>query len=753
MMYSDFDTNRIMAIFDDCRVVKKGKGKHAKSYIDNAGCTFDIETTSFYENGEKRAVPYSYQITFYNEKGEIVTYLYRVIEDAVKLLTEVSNMLFIKYGILICYIHNASFDLGFTQTYFPIKEMFCNGSKRAIMFARTNTLEFRCSLMLTCLSLAQLSKDTEDSKLTFNYDLPRNALTPLSQDELDYMEADTIILAQYFINKIKTEGGIAELPYTKTGYPRRRFRNNCLKNDDYRHLMRELTLEMDELELWEEAFQGGYCHANAHYVQDVIPSVDSMDLTSAYPSVYFRSYPMGKGEKVEVHSQKEAIDYMTNYHCLMGVRLTGIECKYPFPLISVSKVKYFESDNDKFEPVEDNGRIVSYDDTIFIVVDEVTFRCICNVYSIAKWEISNMWIYRKGLLPKPFLEVVLKDLYYKKTAFKGMKGVNPETNHDYALDLQQAKADLNGSYGMSCQRVIMDEMELMYNEDYDCFMMEDKTYEDEVEEYGAKAEQLHKYNTSRQRFTFYPWACYITAYVREVLLGAQLELVQIDNDPKSDTFGEFICNDWIYSDTDSVKCINLDKHMPYFKAFNHNLYSVYKVVCDTYGWTLDDFEPKDHKGNKHLLGEWDYEACEGYKYSYQYFKTLGCKRYAYTEWNEKKQDFEFHITVSGLKKHGKLKVEESKKLGYNVYEYGADNYIWDNGGFDFFNDKMVIPAEYSGRIVHTYIDTKTEGDLTDYLGNVYHYTQNTAIHLEKAPYSLTLSQKFIDFLTTTKEWK
>lgn len=747
MMYTDFDLGRIMPIFDIAEDVRRGKGKHAKVYIEWAGATFDIETTSFYENGEKRAIPYAFMITFYNKNNEKVTYLYRRIEDVVKLFNLVTQELQTKFsGRLICYIHNAAFDLAFCQTYFNISEMFCNGDKRSIMFARTPFIEFRCSLMLTCLPLSALSKETTESKLTMDYDLLRNPLTDISED-LDYMEADTTILASFFAKKMNSEGGIANLPYTKTGYPRRRFAKHCLNDKQYRRLIRELTLDMDELDMWEDAFQGGLTRANAYYANKVVKDVDSYDLTSAYPSVFYKSYPMSKGRLITVSSKTEAEEYMSKFHCLFMVKLTDIECLYPFPIISKSKVKYFEGDLE--EMVVDNGRIAQFEGSIYLICEEVTFRMIKNVYNIGDWEIKQMYIYEKGLLPKPFLEVV-NQLYFEKTTFKGMKGVNPDTNHDYAEDLQQSKADLNGSYGMMCMHVIMEEMELDFNEEFSCLMMNDVEYDNNYDEYQARMLQLDNYNKSNTRFTFYAWASYVTAYVREILLSAMLECTKIDENPKSDTYGKILVNDWIYSDTDSVKIINKDRHEKYFENFNNSLYDVYSIVCNQYGWSMDTFEPKDRKGNKHLLGSWDYEGCEGCPHSYIAFKTLGVKRYAYLEYNEKKGENEFHITVSGLKKHGKLKVEESKALGYNVYEYGANDYIWEHGGFDFFTDDMVVPAEYSGRIIHTYIDHRTEGDITDYQGHKYHYIQNTGIHLEKSDYNLKMHE-YLDYVFKTQE--
>ena len=66
------------------------------------------------------------------------------------------------------------------------------------------------------------------------------------------------------------------------------------------------------------------------------------------------------------------------------------------------------------------------------------------------------------------------------------------------------------------------------------------------------AEAIERYNYSRKRFLFYPWGVFCTAYARRNLWAGILE------------FGD----DYIYSDTDSIKCLNIDKHMDYVNKYN-----------------------------------------------------------------------------------------------------------------------------------------------------------------------------------------
>ena len=66
--------------------------------------------------------------------------------------------------------------------------------------------------------------------------------------------------------------------------------------------------------------------------------------------------------------------------------------------------------------------------------------------------------------------------------------------------------------------------------------------------------------------------------------------------------------------------------------------------------------------------------------------------------------------------------------------------------FDGLSDKLLVPAEYSGRLTHTYFDTECHGYVTDYLGNVGEYHELSYIHMEPSDYELTLSENYKAFL-------
>lgn len=229
------------------------------------------------------------------------------------------------------------------------------------------------------------------------------------------------------------------------------------------------------------------------------------------------------------------------------------------------------------------------------------------------------------------------------------------------------------------------------------------------EQYEPIEKALSEYNGKKSRFTVYTWGLFVTSYARRNLYSGILE------------FG----SDYIYSDTDSIKCFNIEKHMPYIKAYNKWITSNIDKVLDSYGISPEEARPKNKKGEIKQIGVWDWET---EKEPYTEFKTLGAKRYMY------KQGDQLHITIAGV----------SKKMGC---EYISKQ----KNPFDFFNDDMEISKDFSGKLTHTYIDDERSGTLIDYNGVSMNYHELSAVHLEKSSYKLSLLDDFEDFCHKKKK--
>ena len=218
-----------------------------------------------------------------------------------------------------------------------------------------------------------------------------------------------------------------------------------------------------------------------------------------------------------------------------------------------------------------------------------------------------------------------------------------------------------------------------------------------------------KYNKNKNRFSFFAWGVYITAYARRNLFTAILELK----------------NDYLYSDTDSVKFINYNKHEQYFENYNKQIVEKIDATLKFYNIDIEESRPMNKKGKKKQIGVWDWET---EKSKYTKFKTLGAKRYMY------EQNDVIHTTIAGLsKKEGAKYISQQKNP------------------FDFFNDDMKIPSEYTGKLTHFYIDEEKEMDVTDYQGNTVKVKALSGIALVPCEFNLSISDSFNELLESLSE--
>ena len=304
--------------------------------------------------------------------------------------------------------------------------------------------------------------------------------------------------------------------------------------------------------------------------------------------------------------------------------------------------------------------------------------------------VRNFRRYKRGLLPKDLILAIL-DLYGAKTSLKGVE--------DKIIEYQNGKENLNGCYGMTVTDICRDEVVYL---DY----FEDENNEAWTKDQPDYEKLINKYNKDKKRFLYYPWGVWVTCFARYFLWQAILEC------------GE----DYRYSDTDSVKFVNLEKHRPYFENYNNKLLKRLKKVMDLLGIPFEKCTPKTVKGQVKPIGIFEYEG------TYKRFKYLGAKRYMVED-----QDGEINLTVSGINKF--VCVPYLKK------KYGDNTNI-----FNAFNDGLIIPKGYTGKQIHTYIDYETKGTVRDYLGKEYNYHELSGIHMEDTEYSLSVGEEFLRYL-------
>lgn len=649
------------------------KQRHRDVYYINLPCAYDIETSSFMNNGEKHAIIYSHMFSINGEET-----LLRTNEQFQEYITHLKN----KYQTndkkrLVIYVHNLQYEFQFIKHLLDInpETVFSIGKKRKVIrFSTYSGIEFRCSHILTNKSLANWAKDLNMEKMTGDliYDYIRTPETPLTPKELGYIYEDVRIIIEG-IKKLMKDDNLANIPMTSTGFIRRNFRKRVLKDVKYKALITRLTMEPDEYEDLRNAFSGGDTRANAYHSLKVIKNVLAVDENSEYPAESVtEKFPMSKGEKrTDITSIKEIEELKSKgYGILFTLEMSDVETKREYTIISEHKC-LITGDH-----ILDNGRVV-YADKLITTITDIDYETYEEYYTFNVTKIGVCWIYEMDYMPKPYVGIIL-ELYGHKTTLKDVDGYEYLYNH--------SKGELNGVYGMGVSTPI--HADTSYNPD-----------SGEVTEIpmtpGDKLEKLEKHNTSNNRFLFYPWGVWITAYARRSLrtLNIMLEDAGVED---------------YYCDTDSRYIENTETARDIIDKANEIKKQKLVLAMEHQNIPFERCEPKTPKGVAKLIGEWDYDG------EYVEFKTLGAKRYLGV-----KPDGSLYLTVSGLTKK-------------------ASGYIKGSGLFNYFDDGMLIPDFCSGRKTLTYIDEPRFGFVTDYLGNKYSYFQPSGVHMVANSFELNI---------------
>lgn len=211
-------------------------------------------------------------------------------------------------------------------------------------------------------------------------------------------------------------------------------------------------------------------------------------------------------------------------------------------------------------------------------------------------------------------------------------------------------------------------------------------------------DEIEGYNNQDRRFLYYPWGIFVSAYARLNLWYAILAVRE----------------DYVYSDTDSVKFTNPKKYEKFFEQYNKMVdMKLQRVVSIHRGFIMDDFKPVDPTtGEIASLGHFE---IDGY---YKRFKTIGAKMYLAETYDE-----ELEVTVSGLNKN-------------QGREYLIDHSENNAQAFELFKNNMTIPKEYSGKMTHKYIDREHTFEVTDYQGKTVTVTALSGIHMEGSEFTV-----------------
>ena len=606
--------------------VKRCSKKRVETY-NNAVIMLDTETSKkSVEYGQANHVV-AFTISIRSKKENICTLYGNKPSECIQCITKILNAM--QGEKTVFYIHNMSYDWVFLRLFMmqeygsPIKQLNTK-PHYPIVIEFANGLILKDSYILAQKSLERWSKDMdiEHKKAVgkWDYDKLRSQDHNFTPEELEYIEHDTLAGVECIeALQLQLHKRIYSMPYTATGIVRdeaRKIGKDHQAHDQFSKVSSNFTV----YKLLEKCFHGGYTHANRYMISETITDpVICRDFTSSYPYVMLTErYPVTKFHQYKsMVSIDELIKNSDKYAFITKLVLVKPRLKNDLTIMPVLQVsKCIRSIN----AVIDNGRILCAG-YVEIYVTDITLKLIKEQYHWDSHACIENYYSKKDYLPRWFTDYIF-DLFRQKSELKGSDPLN------YML----AKAKLNSCYGMCVQKAISDDI----IEDY-------LTGEYHITN-NYNPDKYDEYVNNRNKFLPYQWGVYVTEYAMANLF----------------TLGS-MCDQWIYSDTDSVYGVGWDED----KVNEYNKMCLMKLRDNGYDSIIVN-------GKEYTLGVAELDKiCTEYR-------VLGAKRYCYRD----KEDQELHITVAGVPKKG----VESLKDDINNFTKGA-----------------VFSGEISGKLQHTYI--------------------------------------------------
>ena len=770
--------------FDEVKkaiTLEKHKSSAMNAFINDTIFAYDSETTNYTDkDGNKKPFVFSLMLTVLNPYnnynvnilsrsineyrhavGVIANYVGcevtmqpRYDKKGMPVLDDLGNIIYDESGdtYIDIFVHNLPFDSSFLIMHQNVYKMFASKVHKPYYYVTAEGVRYKDTVVLTQKKLEQLGKsltkyDVHKMVGDFDYDKIRNGHTPFTNKEKGYVVNDTLVLAAYIAEELDTYKHLCYMPLTLTGIVRS-FAASAMKGslkiykdfdkvgilpkDSKLHKLLQkgdltqsettqasefakemagfsgnhLKLTVDKYQQMRRAYTGGFTHSNPYRTGIINKNVQSWDFTSSYPTrMVSEKYAINDGYRIHSDNfeDKLKVAEQNNKLYMFDVSFSRIESLTDFDyFLSVSKC---ECDKDSL--VESNGRVVCAKNvkTTMLSTDWETFS---KVYEMSDIKFSNIWCFNLDYLP---LGLVMSTLYFykQKTKLKGIVGREK--------DYMRSKGQLNSLYGMTVQDPIKDMV--TYDENGWLNHKSDDFSESILQK------KIDEYNNSKSRFLYYMWGIQISSYSRRELWKGILECT----------------DDYIYSDTDSIKVSNADKHKQFINEYNNEIVGKINACLDHYHLDRELACPVDIKGNEHQLGVWD--PNDGF---YSYFKTLGAKRYI----DISKDNNVFEITVAGLsKKLGTKYMLDQCHIKYKEIPEGYQ-IIADKKQikrlFNYFGSGLYVPAEKTGKLAHYYVDHYEGFDVADYKGNVEHITNGGGCLLQATDFTLSISQRFADFL-------
>lgn len=675
----------------------------SRKKIDNTIYSFDIETTSYLILDGKQVSGIEYQdlTKEEQERSEFrscmyiwmfsindVVYYGRTWEEFKKFLNRLE--MYSKEKKIV-FIHNLSFEFQFLKGVFNFTDVMARKSHKVMRcFFEDYNIELRCTYMMSNCALKYLPKlfnlPVKKQVGDLDYTLVRTPKTEITKQEMKYCENDCLVIYYYIQRELETYERVDKIPLTSTGHVRRELKERISEDWNYKNKVKKaINTDPHIYNLLQDAFAGGYTHANWIYTDEIIKNVDSWDFTSSYPYILVtHQFPSTEFKRCYI---KDVKNMSKRFAYILVVKFKNIKCKYFNNFISQSKCRNIKGGK------YDNGRIIEAEELETTITD-IDFYFILQSYN-CQYEIEEIYYSKYDFLPKQFIEFVLEK-YVNKTEFKNVEGKE--------VEYMKEKNKFNSLYGMSVTNMIRDEVIFDNKEGW----FEKPLTNTEI----ISALQ----NEKKKGFLSFAYGVWVTAYARSNLLK---NVIKLD---------EYV----IYCDTDSMK-LKQGYNKNVIEEYNNFVHKKIEYVSKILEIPIEKFSPKDVFGERHILGVFDSDG------KYNEFITQGAKKYAITKWIKKEKIKDnmnvikienekalvLEITVAGVPKQGAKALKDLSEF--------KDNFVFN---FKDTNKNLVI-----------YCEDQKEFCLTDYQGKCYNVNDESGCCIVPTTYVLGKALEYANLIS------
>lgn len=646
---------------------------------------------------------------------------------------------------LLCYIHNAKYDLSFLRKTVSLAgrragDFIARTQRQIIKCCMDHCIEIRDSAVYSEMPLEMMGVDIGLQKLSEDHDLIRTPETQLTDDDLRYCARDAHILTVYYHQQADMYGGIdalSDIPLTATARVRKRL-DYCFRSQrgtmDYVALTRFIAYRQlhthhtgksaptpEQLKKYERdravmamlrsAFFGGYCFASPSHAGNVYKDICvSADIDAAYAwAMLTQRFPLDRFEPMPIPEDadeelemRNGVGKWYNHALLIHVRLHGVEAIEPEIGFLPSWLRY----SLRYDTLRRNksGKRVQSAKMIELCLTDVDYRNLYLFYNIEGVEILDIVGSRYGYLPGYITDTIMM-LYAEKSAakteIKGKRRDHTATLQD-EIRYQVKKTMLARLYGVFVQDPIR--MHWEYND----------------ETHHVEAKGLEQADTAQYGHVLYQWGVWVAAWARDRLLGA---IVDLGAPPDHDGYPVWD-GSVIYADTDCVRFLvhgDDDPRIEMLYRQNEETQIEMRQIVRTrkkqfeaiYGIPIPD-DLLDR------CGSWDIER-------YAIYKHIGIKQYCTVDY-----DGTFKATIAGLPKADYREDDDGETVNVGMSFFDKFDTVEDK--VDAMQIGMMIPEENSCILRSEYFDDVHELDVVDCTGVQRHVVTDCGLVLQPAPY-------------------